>query len=145
MNNGKMPFRERVVRFMTGRNGPDDLYRFIMIVCTVLIVLNLFFRLWIISIAVLILLAFGMWRCFSKNLYNRKRENLAYLRIKSGIFERIRLLRDRWRDRKTHIYRRCPECKKVLRLPRRPGKHNVCCPLCSHRFEVICMGKVNKQ
>lgn len=139
-----MPFRERLIRFMMGRNGPDDLYRFLTFVCIALLIINIFVSSTIISVLILILLAINTWRCFSRELYKRRRENAAYLRMKKSLFAWFRLCRDRWRDRKTHIYRRCPHCKKVLRLPRRPGHHDVRCPLCSHKFKVKCPGKVKK-
>ena len=42
----------------------------------------------------------------------------------------------RIRDRKTHVYRRCPVCKNVLRLPREVGDHGVNCPVCHGHFSV---------
>ena len=46
------------------------------------------------------------------------------------------LCRNRWRDRKTHVYHRCPHCRAMLRLPRRPGFHGVTCPRCSRHFDM---------
>ena len=42
----------------------------------------------------------------------------------------------RIRDRKTHVFRACPVCKSVLRLPRTPGEHGVNCPTCRGHFAV---------
>lgn len=42
----------------------------------------------------------------------------------------------RIRDRKTHVYRTCPVCKNVLRLPRVMGEHGVNCPACRGHFTV---------
>ena len=47
----------------------------------------------------------------------------------------LRTLR-RIRDRKTHVYRSCPVCKSVLRLPRTSGEHGVNCPACHGHFMV---------
>ena len=46
------------------------------------------------------------------------------------------LQKSKHRDRKTHVFRKCPACKSVLRLPRQKGKHTVRCPRCQHRFDV---------
>lgn len=145
MSKNKMPFKERVFRFMQGRNGPDELYTFLIIICLVLLIINIFFSSWLLSILTLVIMGISIWRTMSKNLYKRRRENATYLRIKRKIFDYFRLCRDRFRDRKTHVYRKCPSCKKILRLPKRPGKHNVCCPVCSHRFEVKISGKAEKK
>ena len=57
-----------------------------------------------------------------------------------GIFRRIKgffkLQKNKFKDRKTHVYRKCPKCKAVLRLPKAKGKHTVVCPRCKNRFEV---------
>jgi predicted membrane metal-binding protein len=145
MKKNKMPLKERLFLFMQGRNGPDELYSFLVTVTLILLVVNIFFSSWIIVALLLAITAISIWRFLSKNLYKRRQENASFLRIKRGILDYFRLCRDRFRDRKTHVYRRCPNCKKVLRLPRRPGHHNVCCPCCSHRFEVKISGSLKKQ
>ena len=69
------------------------------------------------------------FRIFSRNIYKRRRENERFC----GFFK---LRKNKWRDRKTHVYRKCPKCKAILRLPKAKGKHNVVCPRCKNRFEV---------
>ena len=78
------------------------------------------------STALIVIIFFRM---FSRNVIKRRRENEAFC----GFF---RLLRNRFRDRKTHVYRKCPQCRAVLRLPRAKGKHSVICPRCKNRFRV---------
>lgn len=81
---------------------------------------------WLISTFLIVLIFF---RIFSKNIAKRRRENEKFC----GFFK---LIRNRFRDRKTHVYRKCPKCKVVLRLPKAKGKHTVVCPRCRERFEV---------
>ncbi|MFR2916862.1 MAG: hypothetical protein ACLTKQ_08005 [Acutalibacteraceae bacterium] len=45
-------------------------------------------------------------------------------------------MRDKWAFRKTHVFKKCPGCKAVLRLPRKKGKHTVNCPHCHKNFTV---------
>lgn len=40
------------------------------------------------------------------------------------------------RDRKTHVYVKCPSCQNNLRLPKEKGKHIVVCPCCKNRFKI---------
>lgn len=68
-------------------------------------------------------------RMFSRNIAKRRRENEKFC----GFFK---LWKNKIRDRKTHVYRKCPSCKAVLRLPKAKGKHTVVCPRCKNRFEV---------
>ena len=135
----RTPFRERVWKFMQGRNGPDAYYSFLMIVCIVLIVVGMFLRgiaELIVSFLYLSVMFYAIFRLFSKNLYKRRKENADFLRFVKNFKGFFRLQRDRFRDRKTHVYRKCPSCKAVLRLPKAKGKHFVVCPRCKHRFSV---------
>ncbi len=77
----------------------------------------------------LLLIVLIFFRMFSRNVAKRRRENETFC----GFF---RLLRNRFRDRKTHVYRKCPKCRAVLRLPKAKGKHTVVCPRCKERFRV---------
>lgn len=144
----RTPLRERVWQFMQGRNGPDALYSFLMIVCVVLIVIGMFLRgiaELIVSFAYLSVMFYAIFRLFSKNLYKRRKENDDFLRFVKNFKGFFRLQRDRIRDRKTHVYRRCKKCKSVLRLPKKAGQHKVCCPCCSHRFDVYIAGFAEKE
>ena len=77
----------------------------------------------------ILLIVVIFFRIFSRNIQKRRRENDRFC----GFFK---LIRNRFRDRKTHVYRKCPKCKAVLRLPKAKGKHTVVCPRCKERFGV---------
>ena len=44
----------------------------------------------------------------------------------------------KYKDRNTHMYKKCPKCKQKIRLPLKKGKHTVKCPNCGNRFDVAC-------
>jgi hypothetical protein len=124
-------------RFFSGRYGTDTLNKTLtwiyiggIILCTVLsyFISSPWFHFfyYIGSMAMMIWIFFRM---FSRNIVARRRENEKFC----GFFK---LRRNKFRDRKTHVYRKCPQCKAVLRLPRSKGKHFVVCPRCKNRFEV---------
>ena len=129
-----MRFREKFIRFWYGRNGADQLFQLMMWVSLILSIGNLFAQTWILNVAVLVFLGLATFRLLSKNRYRRQKENAVYLGILSKIKGWFKLCKNRFRDRKTHVYRKCPKCKNVLRLPRIKGAHTVCCPCCSNRF-----------
>lgn len=144
----KTPFRERIWAFMQGRNGVDELYGFSVLLSLVFIFAGLFLdgiAGLIVSAIYLTLMIWSLWRVFSKNLYKRRKENADFLRLIKRFTAFFRLQRDRIRDRKTHVYRKCKNCKAVLRLPKKPGEHSVCCPQCSHRFKVYIPGLAKKK
>lgn len=128
---------------MYGRYGGDTLnkvYLWTYVAATILYFVSVLFisddavktrtAVWICYLIVsVLLLALIFFRMFSRNIAKRRRENERFC----GFFK---LIRNRVRDRKTHVYRKCPKCRAVLRLPRAKGKHNVVCPRCRERFRV---------
>ncbi len=143
----KTPFREKVWKFMQGRNGIDELYNFTLIFALLFLLLSIFLNgivKLIFGVIYMVLIIWSLFRYFSKNLYKRRKENGDFLRLVKRITAFLRLQRDRIRDRKTHVYRKCKKCKAILRLPKKPGEHSVCCPQCSHRFKVYIAGFAKK-
>ena len=129
-------WRERFARFMIGRYGVDSLYHFLMVVCFVLIVINLFVGSLILSALEFAVLGYATFRILSRNVYKRQQENLFYLKASEKPRALFKLLKCQFRDRKTHVYKKCPSCKNNLRLPKQKGKHTVVCPVCRNKFDV---------
>ena len=130
-------FKDKLFRFMYGRYGYDTLGKVLLWVYIALIliytVLSLFVESALLYVFYLIfstaLVIYIFWRAMSRNITKRRAENQKFC----GFFK---LRRNKWKDRKTHVYRKCPSCKAVLRLPKSKGKHTVVCPRCSKRFDV---------
>ena len=118
-----------------GRYGSDALGRLIMWVSVALVILNVFVGSVIISIIETALVIYAIFRIMSRNITARAAENQAYLKLLGKIRGFFSLKRSKWRDRKTHVFRKCPSCKNQLRLPRERGRHTVHCPCCHTRFE----------
>lgn len=138
-------FRNWLVRFMSGRYGSDALGKFTMITYLVLAFAQLFLVRtalmrglggWIWNAVLLLLFAWSVFRMLSRNIVARSRENRRFLSIKNGFKKFFWLRKQMWKDRKTHVYKKCPHCKSVLRLPRRKGDHGVTCPKCKKVFRV---------
>lgn len=129
-------FRERVATFMAGRYGADRLYYFLLAICFILIVINLFTNSIIISIIESLLFIYAVYRVMSRNIYKRQQENERFVKIADKPKKFINLQKCKKRDRKTHVYKKCPSCKNNLRLPKQKGEHTVVCPCCKNRFDV---------
>ena len=132
----RQTFRDRIARFMYGRRGYDELSRALWISSLVIFVANLFCELLALTIIESALVIYTLFRMLSKNITARAKENDAYLRITGKMRGFFKLRKNKRRDRKTHVYRKCPSCKNVLRLPREKGAHTVKCPCCSSRFDI---------
>ena len=129
-------FRAWMARMMQGRYGPDQLYKGLLVVFFVCVVLNLFVPgsiFYFISLAV-----FGVstFRVFSRNIAARSAENQRYIKWRDDAKKKVLLIKNRFRDYKTHRYRPCPSCKTTLRLKRQIGTVHVRCPKCSTEFDI---------
>jgi ABC-type multidrug transport system fused ATPase/permease subunit len=151
-----MKFRNRIYRFMQGRNGVDALARFINIVGFVFVLTALLFT--ILSAAFwrhamtgpatvftvlhyvfygigLILMILWIFRILSRNVAKRQAENTRFLYRKQKIRRKFGVWKQRWKERKTYRYFKCPKCKQQMRAPRKKGKIRVTCRNCGHVFE----------
>lgn len=131
-----MYFRNKVAKYMEGRNGIDTICYAAFAAYFILAFINAFFNLSIIRTAMTLIAVYIVFRIMSKNLAKRRSENAWFMRIISQIKSHGRQLAVRCKEIKTHRYRRCPHCKVMLRLPRKKGSHTVICPRCKERFDL---------
>ena len=129
-------FKRWLLKTFTGVYGIDNLYFVLFGVSVFLIVLNMIFNHWAIVIAEFAVIAYMLFRAFSHNIVARRRENEAVFGFFRKVKGFVKLQQNRFRDRKTHIFRKCPQCKAVLRLPKAKGKKIAVCPRCGKHFKV---------
>lgn len=134
-----MKLKDKLYRFMYGRYGVDQLSKFMLNVYLFLALVSLFVP-FIVDVVLLplsvILISLVFFRMLSKNIYKRQWENAKYLSIKRKFTEHFKYISNKWKFRKTHVYKKCPSCKCKLKLPRKKGTHTVKCPKCSNNFSV---------
>ena len=121
---------ERFARFMYGRYGNDQLNRFLTVISLILLVLSVIPYLWILWFIALGLMIWSSFRCYSRRIYQRRRENERFLKMIQPIKDHFRLQKNKRRDRKTHRYFKCKHCRAVLRVPKGKGKIDITCPRC---------------
>lgn len=127
--------KRKLTDFMNGRYGADQLSRFMLALCVVFLVVNLFTRLQIMYLLALILLGVCYFRMFSRNYTRRSAENEKYLSMTAGIRGRFEKIGRRIAQSKEfHIYK-CPSCGQKIRIPRGKGKIRITCPKCRNEFE----------
>ncbi len=130
--------RDRIARFMAGRNGNDRLNLLLLVIGIIFIILGIVFREtagFVFNALTLVIIVVVYFRMFSKNLYKRQAENAKYMEIKNMFISKIRLLREKWIQRNEYKFFRCPSCKTALRVPRGRGKIMIVCKKCGTRFE----------
>lgn len=126
-------------RFMYGRYGNDQLSTFLFVFYIILVVFQMIFRnsaagriLMLLSYVVVLAYFF---RCFSKNIYKRQRENQKFLQLWNPVKNYFKYLKRKWQERNsTKKLFRCPQCRQTIRVPRGKGKIAITCPKCRREF-----------
>ena len=92
--------------FMIGRYGIDELYKVLLVIYTILILINIFIRSKIIAVIEVLLIIIMLYRVLSKNIYQRRKENDMYLKIKNKILSTYNYNKKKYKDRNTYMYKK---------------------------------------
>lgn len=126
--------KEQLTRFFSGRNGTDQLCRFLSWAALALMLLGMLTFSGFTSMGIMVYI-YSMYRMLSKNLYKRSKENEEYLRLSGQVRGWFLRKKQHFTQRKTHHFYKCPNCKQTLRVPKGKGKISITCPSCRTRFE----------
>lgn len=127
--------RNWLQRFMYGRYGVDQLSFAILFLSIALTFLNMFIGFPYMNFIFLALLIWCYFRIFSRNIYKRRAENDKFMKLYNPIRLWFKDKKERFRDRKTHKYFKCPNCKQRLRVPKGKGSVTVTCSKCKTKFD----------
>ena len=133
--------KEKLARFMIGRNGNDQLNLFLLAVDLVLLILASLTKGpggRLLYILVFALLGYAYFRMFSRNVTRRREENGKYLRRRYALLAALKLRKEKWIQRKDYKFFTCPSCKTTLRVPRGHGKIKIVCRKCGNSFTGKC-------
>ena len=123
-------FAVKMQQFMVGRYGNDEFTLFLLISSMIFTFLGNFRYLRLLYFIGLAMICYSLFRVLSKNYEARRKELNWYLRWSEKPKAELKLLGNKFRDRKTHKYFKCKECKTVLRVPKGRGKIEITCPKC---------------
>lgn len=130
-----MNFLYRLSRFMSGRYGIDKMFYFLFVIAAIISFINIFIHSIFLQLFVYAIVVFAFFRVLSRNFEARRKENQLICNFISKFDSKKEIYRQRSAD-VTHVYKKCPSCRAILRLPRRKGKHTTVCPKCNRSFKV---------
>jgi len=123
---------------MYGRYGLDQMGRFLTGAAMVLLVFSLIFNGSIFSRAAyylaLVVLVWAYFRMFSRNTAKRYQENSRFLTLWGKVARPLSRKWAHFKQRKTHVFFKCPSCGQKMRTPRGQGEKHVTCPKCHTQF-----------
>lgn len=130
----KNNWKNKMMQFMQGRYGADQMGQMLSAVSMVFLIISLFSRNQAWFLLAVIGIVYNYFRMFSKNISKRYAENQKYLKMTAGIRRKLASWKSQLAQRKIyHIYR-CPGCKQKIRVPRGRGRIEIRCPKCNTRF-----------
>lgn len=133
-----MKFKDKVIQFMSGRNGGDQLSTFLIVVSLALSLAGQAANLGFLVFAGYLPLGYALFRILSRNVEKRRLENYKFAILLSPLYGRSHRfatrLKMRAEEAKRHKYVKCPQCKAMMRVPRGKGKLMVTCPKCQNKF-----------
>lgn len=126
--------RLKFQHWMIGRYGTDELSKTLMWAGIIMLIISWFRVTSFLVFPAWIAVIYAYYRCFSKNIVKRSRERDVYLRLTAKFRNKLDIYKRMWRERKTHRYFKCPQCKKMIRVPRGKGKIAISCRSCGHEI-----------
>ena len=128
--------KEKLIKFMTGRYGVDQLYYAMFALWVVLTLVNIKVDSLILMAVSDVFIVLAIFRGFSRNISRRTAENEKFLKVWNPVKRKVRLFYRRISEIRVHRFRKCPHCKKTLQLPIKRRKNTVKCPRCQEKFDV---------
>lgn len=117
--------KDKIRRWFTGRYGIDDLGKLLLWVSIIFYVTGqLLGSMLCVSLSSVTAIMF-CYRFLSRQIYERSEENLKYTRY-------VKSWKLKYQYRKTAKIYMCPQCGKMIRVPKGKGKIQITCPNCSH-------------
>ena len=126
-------FQMWLTRFMTGRNGMDNLAWHALWGSVICSFLSMFLPL--VGLLSTVLLAYSVFRVLSRNIAARQAENSRYILFTEKVSRETKQFFLRLKGMKTHKYFRCPSCRNRLRMKRGSGEKTITCPVCRSQFQ----------
>lgn len=137
-NNGELPSLKSILG-----NLVDELNRFLIIIDLILIIISLFIKSFPLDLLKFLFLFLVIFRLTSKNKVQRSKENKTYLKIVKTLTKPFTNIIRNFKDRKTHVYKKCHKCKTTLKLPlpKTRGINHAKCPECGNRVTLFTLRK----
>jgi len=126
--------KEKFRIFMSGRYGVDELSKAYLAITAIMIIASMITKLTLFYIAGLALLIYMYLRMFSRDISKMSSQNRKYIAWRDRQSTKLNNAKQRFLQRKTHHFFRCPECKQKVRVPRGKGKISITCPVCKTAF-----------
>lgn len=137
--NQRTGFQEKMLKFMQGRYGVDQLSICMIWTGVAIAFLAILFRYHILVIVSWAFIIYAYIRIFSKQINKRYKQNQFFMDKTYGVRSTFAKFKYRMKYGKNgapshHIYK-CRKCGQKIRIPAGRGKIMVTCPKCKYQFK----------
>lgn len=129
-------FKTKVQEFMRGRNGADELSVASLWLAVILAIINIFANNGVISILVILLLAYAIFRMVSEDVNQRRKESMAFASKIGPLRPWLSNPSAAYQNARTYKHATCPNCHQKVRVPRGKGHIRITCPRCHQKFDI---------
>lgn len=126
--------KDKLITFMQGRYGVDQLSKFLLVVSLILVLSSGVVGIPQLNLAGSALLIFVYVRMLSRNHHKCMRQNQKYLKLRRDVLGTVRGKFSLVKQLKDYRIFACPGCAQKVRIPRGKGKVTVTCPRCHEEF-----------
>lgn len=139
-------FQRKINNFFSNRNGVDEISLTCFVLNIIFAILWFIFNdLYVFLVLELICFSYCIFRIFSKNVYQRQKENIAFCNFFKNIFKSKnkakrkttikvkakKVKEDKVKKDKNYIYKQCPNCKSEIKISRnKKGERIIMCTKC---------------
>lgn len=132
--------KNKMIVFMQGRNGIDEILKFCLLMYLLLYIVNIFANSGILFLVMSAVFVYSFFRMMSRDIEKRREENSCFLIFTGKVQRKLSMIKTMLTD-KSRVYKKCPGCKRIMRIPAVPGEHTVKCP-CGREMKIKIKGKV---
>ena len=132
--NQKMTLKQRMLNFMQGRYGVDQLSGFLIWTAVIIAVITMFVRIPALQIVTWVMIIYAYIRIFSKQINKRYAQNQKFLNWRYGLAVKKQKTKVHMEQRKVYHFYKCPQCGQKVRVPKGRGKICITCPKCKMEF-----------
>lgn len=129
--------KEKIIGFMRGRYGVDELSKFLMMLSVAMIIMGSLTGNTLVNLLGFAAIGSAYFRILSKDYYRCSGQNRKYLQLRHRLGSSWQGQIRRFKERKIYRFYRCPQCRQKVRIPRGRGKVKITCPKCTSEFSEI--------
>lgn len=121
---------KRINNLIKNKYGADNLGLFMVSLSIFLYIISLVLKSIVLCLVTSILATISIIRFVSKDIESRKKENIAYQKLKNDFLNKFKKIIADISSRKNYDYVKCKNCRKKFKILKSKQTISITCPFC---------------